>query len=85
MRIRHIGEKSLQALVKEGLLKGDKTCKLNFCEHYVIGKKTKVKFDTAFIAPREFLTMFTEIFGETTSIRGNHYYVSFIDDFSKRF
>ena len=28
-------------------MKGAKTHKLEFCEHCVIGKKTKVKFDTA--------------------------------------
>ena len=46
MRLRHTGKKSLQALVNQGLLKGARTCKLDFCEHCVIGKKTKVKFGT---------------------------------------
>ena len=39
---RNIGEKSLQALTKQGLLKGSRTYKLEFCEHCVIGKKIKV-------------------------------------------
>ena len=53
MRLDHAGEKastgekSMQALVKQDLLKGAKTCKLEFFEHCVLGKKTKVKFDTA--------------------------------------
>ena len=47
MRLGYAGEKSLQALAKQRLLKAVKTCKLEFCEHYVIGKKTKVKFGTA--------------------------------------
>ena len=46
MRLEHTGEKSLQALTKQGLLKGARTCKLDFCEHCVIRKKTKVKFGT---------------------------------------
>ena len=46
MRLCHAGEKSMQALVKQALLKGAKTCKLAFCEHCVLGKKTKVKFGT---------------------------------------
>jgi len=46
MRLGHTSEKNLQALAKQGLLKGAKTCKLEFCKHRVIGKKTKVKFDT---------------------------------------
>jgi len=28
---------------KKGLLKGVSTCKLKFCEYYIIGKKTKVR------------------------------------------
>ena len=47
MRISHVGEKFMQPLVKQGLLKGAKTCKLEFCEHCVLGKKIKMKFDTA--------------------------------------
>ena len=47
MRLGHTIEKSLQALAKQGLMKGAKTCKLEFCEHCVNGKKTKVKFGTA--------------------------------------
>ncbi|CAL9003833.1 unnamed protein product, partial [Prunus brigantina] len=33
MRLGHAGEKALQGLVKQGLLKGAKACKLEFCEH----------------------------------------------------
>jgi len=40
IRLGHTGEKSLQALTKQGLLKVVSTCKLKFCEHYIIGKKT---------------------------------------------
>ena len=47
---RHLGhasERALLILVKRGLLKGAKTCKLEFCEHCVIGKQRRVKFGTA--------------------------------------
>lgn len=47
MRLGHTGDKSLQALTKLGLLKGAKTCKMDFYEHCVLGKKTTVKFGTA--------------------------------------
>ena len=47
MRLGHAGEKAMQTLVKKGLLKGAETCKLDLCEHCIIGKKTKVKFGTA--------------------------------------
>ena len=46
MRLGHAGEKSLQTLAKQGLLKGTKTCKLEFCEHCVLGKQRRVKFGT---------------------------------------
>jgi len=46
MKLEHTGKKNLQALVKKKLLKGVKTNILKFCEHCVIGKKTKVKSGT---------------------------------------
>jgi hypothetical protein len=50
MRLEHAGEKALQGLVKQGLLKGDKTGKVGFSEHCVLGKQTRVKF-VGFIVP----------------------------------
>ena len=47
MRLGHASENALQSLVKQGLLKGAKTFKLEFCEHCVLRKQTSVKFDTA--------------------------------------
>ena len=46
MRLGHAGEKSLQTLAMQGLLKGAKTYKLDFCEQCVMGKQTRVKFST---------------------------------------
>ena len=45
-RLGHAGEKSLQTLAMQGLLKGAKTCKLDFCEQCVLGKQKRVKFGT---------------------------------------
>ena len=47
MRLGHVGEKSLQMLAMQGLLKCAKTCKLDFCEQCVLGKQKRVKFGTA--------------------------------------
>ncbi|KAI4331921.1 hypothetical protein L6164_016867 [Bauhinia variegata] len=47
MRLGHAGEKSLQTLAKQGLLKGAKNCKMDFCEQCVLGKQTRVKFANA--------------------------------------
>jgi transposase InsO family protein len=46
MRLGLAGEKSLQILAKQGLLKGTKTCKLEFCEHCAMGKQRRVEFGT---------------------------------------
>jgi len=46
MRLGYTGEIFLQVFAKQGLLKGARTFKLDFCEHCVIRKKSKVKFST---------------------------------------
>jgi len=53
----------MQALKKQGLLKGAKTCKLEFCKHCVLSKKTKVKFGTTICRTKEFLIMCIQMFG----------------------
>ena len=47
MRLRHTGEKSLQAQVKKRLLKGASTCNMKLGGHGVLDKMMKVKFDTS--------------------------------------
>ncbi|KAH9666242.1 Integrase catalytic domain-containing protein [Citrus sinensis] len=87
VRLGHAGEKSLQTLMRHGLLKGTKTCKLNFCEHCVVGKKTRVKFGTTNHDTREILEyVHSDVWGptKTASIGGSHYFATFIDDFSRR-
>jgi len=87
MRLGHTGEKSLQALIKQGLLKGASTYKLEFCKHCVIGEKTKVRFGTATYCVEDILDYFhTDVWGPTkmASTGGNHFFVSFIDDYSWR-
>ena len=84
MRLGHTGENFLQALAKKGLLKGARTCKLDFCEHCVIGKKIKVKFSTMTHCTEGILNYDTWGPTKTASIRGNHYFVTFIDDYFRR-
>ena len=59
----HKGEKYLQALAKQGLLKGAKTCKMKLCEHCVLGKKTNVKFATAIHHTEGILDYVHKMFG----------------------
>jgi len=87
MRLEHTIEKSLQTLAKQDFLKGVSTCKLKFCEHCVIEKKTKVRFGFVVHYTKEILDyIHTDIWGliKTASIGGNHYFMSFIDDYSRR-
>jgi len=87
MRLGHTCEKSLQVLTKQYLFKGAKTCKLKFCEHCVIDKKIKVKFSTTIHCTEGVLDyVHMDIWGptKTTYIGGNHYSMSFTDDFSRQ-
>lgn len=87
MRLGHTGEKSLQMLAKQGLLKGTKTCKLEFCEHCVLGKQRRVKFGTAIHNTKGILDyVHSDVWGpaKTPSLGGRHYFVTFVDDFSRR-
>ncbi|KAL5850870.1 hypothetical protein ACOSQ4_008883 [Xanthoceras sorbifolium] len=87
MRLGHAGEKSLQILVKQGLLKDAKTCKIDFCEHCVMGKQKRVKFGTAIHDTKGILDyIHSDVWGpsKTASLGGKHYYVTFVDDFSRR-
>lgn len=87
MRLGHAGEKALQGLVKQGLLKGAKTGKHGFCEHCVLGKQTRVKFGTAVHNTKGILDyVHTDVWGpsKNESLGGNRWFVTFIDDFSRR-
>lgn len=44
MRLVYLGEKSLHRLNQQDLLKGVNSCKLQFYEHYVKGKKIRISF-----------------------------------------
>ena len=87
MRLGHPGEKSLKLLIDQGLLKGVHAHKLDFCEHCVKGKQTRVKFGTAIHNTKGILDyVHSDVWGpsKTASLGGKHYYVTFVDDFSRR-
>ena len=71
----------------QGLLKGAKTCKLDFCEQCVLGKQKRVKFGTVIHNTEGILDyIHTDVWGptKTASLGGKHYFVTFVDDFSRR-
>ena len=47
MRLGHMSERGMLELHKKNLLKGVKTCKLDFCKLCVLGKQYRVQFKTA--------------------------------------
>ena len=75
MRLAHVGEKSLQNLIRKGLLKGATACKLDFCELCVLGKQTRVKFGTTIHNTSGTLDyVHTDVWGptKTASLGGKH-------------
>ncbi|KAL4341388.1 hypothetical protein GQ457_08G037140 [Hibiscus cannabinus] len=87
MRLGHAGEKSLQIMAKQGFLKGAKACKLQFCAHCVLGKHKRVKFGTAIHDTKGILYyVHLDVWGpsKTSSLGGKHYFLTFVDDFSRR-
>ncbi|GJX27363.1 transposable element [Tanacetum coccineum] len=87
MRLGHAGEKSLNLLIKQGLLKGLSSFKLYLCDHCINGKTTRVKFGTTIHKTQGILDyVHSDVWGpsKTISLGGRHYYVTFVDDFSRR-
>jgi len=75
MRLDHVGEKSMQTLAKQGLLKDANTYKLEFCEHYVLDKKIKVQFVIAIHRTKGILDyVHTDFWGlsKNASLGGKH-------------
>ena len=87
MRLGHMGERGMLELHKRDLLKGVKTCKLEFCKFCVLGKQSKVQFKTATNKTEGILDyVHTDLWGPASvASRGGHlYFVSFTDDFSRK-
>ncbi|KAL4347437.1 hypothetical protein GQ457_17G004910 [Hibiscus cannabinus] len=87
MRLGHLSESGMVALHKRNLLHGVKSCKLDFCKFCVLGKQTKVSFMTGKHKTEGILDyVHSDVWGPTreSSLGGFMYYVTFIDDFSKK-
>jgi hypothetical protein len=85
----HIGEKRLRVMHNKGIVKGFPGCGLEvyFCEHCIYGKKSRVRFPSGATRAYGILELVdSDVFGLVIvpSIGGSLYYVSFIDDFSRK-
>ena len=62
--------------------------KLQFCEHWVFGKKIELDYLQAFISQRGHLTIYIQTFGggpaKVSSMGGTTYMLTIIDDFSHK-
>ncbi|KAE8685445.1 hypothetical protein F3Y22_tig00111098pilonHSYRG00167 [Hibiscus syriacus] len=87
IRLAHLSERGMAELHKRNLLHGVKSCKLDFCKYCVLGKQTKVRFKTAKHTTQGILDyVHSDVWGPctTSSLGGSRYYVTFIDDFSRK-
>ncbi|WVZ11959.1 hypothetical protein V8G54_016489 [Vigna mungo] len=87
LRMGHISEKGLEELEKQGLLLGDKLQKLDFCDHCVLGKSHRIPFGKGkHSTERPFEYVHADLWGpaKTLTHGGGAYFLSIIDDFSRR-
>ena len=80
-------EGGLTELSKRGLLCGQKTGKLDFCEHCVYGKECRVKFSTAVHRTKGTVDyIHSDLLGPSPVVSkgGAQYLLTFIDDYSRK-
>ena len=88
-RMGHIGENRLRAMHNKGMVEYFLECNLevDFCEHFIYGKKNRVRFLFGLTRENGILELVhSDVFGPVSvpSLGGSMYYVSFIDDFSRK-
>jgi len=87
MHFGHMSERGLQALHKKSALPGIKYCKLDLCKFCIMGRQHRVAFSTSQHKTKCFLDLiYTDVWGPSSvaSIGGARYYVTFIDNFSRK-
>jgi len=81
-----MSEKGLAILHKQNLLPGLRHCKLEFCEHCVFGKQTRVAFGVGVHSSQGILDyVHFDVWGPSPSPSnfGEVYYIMFVDDYSR--
>ena len=77
----------MDELSRRGLLCGQCTSKLDFCEHCVFGKQTRVRFSSGIHSTKGILDyIHSDLWGPSSapSHGGAHYMLTCIDDFSRK-
>eukprot|EP00253_Pinus_taeda_P034717 PITA_34717 len=86
-RLGHMSERGLKILADRKLLPNLRSGKLDFCKHCLFGKQSKQKFKTGKHTSKGILDyIHSDVWGPapTASFGGSSYFVSFIDDFSRK-
>ena len=85
-KLGHMSERVLKILSEHGLLPGLRKVSLPFCEHCVISKQHRLKFGTSDSRTATILELIhSDVWqAPVKSMGGAGYFVSFIDDYSKR-
>ena len=87
LRLGHVSERGLVEQAKQGLLGKDKLDKLEFCEHCILGKQHRVKFGSGIHhSSRPFEYVHSDLWGPSKTLThgGGSYFLSIIDDYSRR-
>ena len=87
MRLAHINERVLKELSNQCLLGDDKVNSLKFCEKCVFRKAIRLKFNLGRKETKQTLDyIHLDLWGpsQVPSLGGARYFVSFIDDFSRK-
>ena len=82
-----MSERGVLELSKRNLLNGDQVSKLEFCENCVLGKQHRISFNVAQHTSNQILEyLHSDLWGPSKVLThgGNRYFLSFIDDHSKK-
>ncbi|KAL0552270.1 hypothetical protein IC582_011378 [Cucumis melo] len=85
-KLGHMSEQGLKVLVEQNLLPGLTKVSLPFCKHCITSKQHRLKFNTSSSRSKVILELVNSDVWQSpvTSLGGARYFVSFIDDFSRR-
>ena len=87
-RLGHISMGGLQQLCKQGILDSIKITEMDLCEVCILGKNHRLKFTTSTYRSNAILEyVHSNLWGSPkvpVSLSGAHYFISFVDDFSRK-
>ena len=87
-RLGHMSEKGMKVMHSKGKLPSLRSIENDICEDCIIGKQKRVTFQTSGRTPKKekLELVHSNVWGPTTvpSVGGKHYFVTFIDDHSRK-